>query len=194
MPNKRAVGVRKQSSVDARVERSTRALATALVELMAEHDYDDITVQQVLDRCGVGRATFYAHFRNKADILHSSYDSVLTWFGAQLEATSDGGRLFPVREFLDHLVAQGPLVESLRRSGQLTAMRDALHGHVARTVEQRLASVPGDFDRRLLAQMLAGALVEAVQWWDSHREQHSPAQVDRAFHTLVHRWLTGIQR
>src|SRR5688572_32486622 len=35
------------------------------VELMRTREFNEITVQDLLDRAGVGRATFYSHFRNK---------------------------------------------------------------------------------------------------------------------------------
>ena len=56
------MNVRKTASrSDPRVLRSRRALGDALVELLHERRFDDITVQDILDRASVGRATFYAH-------------------------------------------------------------------------------------------------------------------------------------
>ena len=74
MSNKPRVGVRRTDRLDPRSLRSTRALGRALVDLMHESDFQEITVQQILDRAGVGRATFYAHYRNKEDVLQSSYE------------------------------------------------------------------------------------------------------------------------
>ncbi|WP_280265794.1 TetR/AcrR family transcriptional regulator [Nocardia wallacei] len=54
---------------DRRVRRTHLALHQALIGLMLERGYARITVQDILDRADVGRSTFYAHFRNKDDLL-----------------------------------------------------------------------------------------------------------------------------
>src|SRR5262245_57855262 len=57
--------------VDRRVRRTRRLLREALLSLTLEKGYDQVTVQEVLDRADVGRATFYAHFTDKDDLLIS---------------------------------------------------------------------------------------------------------------------------
>ena len=54
---------------DRRVARSRRALKEALTDLILEHGYEAVTVQDVIDRADVGRSTFYAHFLDKDDLL-----------------------------------------------------------------------------------------------------------------------------
>src|SRR5262249_61932845 len=61
---------------DRRVRRTRRALQEALRELMLQKAYDHITVQDVLDRADVGRATFYAHFRDKDALLMSEFEAM----------------------------------------------------------------------------------------------------------------------
>src|SRR5689334_24059575 len=61
---------------DRRVRRTRRLLREALLALVAEKGYDRVTVQDVLDRADVGRATFYAHFRDKDDLLVSGFDEL----------------------------------------------------------------------------------------------------------------------
>jgi hypothetical protein len=51
--------------VDRRIRRTQKALHDALISLVFEKNYDSITVQEILDRADVGRATFYAHFESK---------------------------------------------------------------------------------------------------------------------------------
>ena len=62
MLNNRPRNVRERAATapqrDRRVVRTRVALGHALVELMLEREFDEITVQQVLDRANVGRATF----------------------------------------------------------------------------------------------------------------------------------------
>ncbi|WP_109523010.1 MULTISPECIES: TetR/AcrR family transcriptional regulator [Nocardia] len=54
---------------DRRVRRTRNALHQALIELMIERGYERISVSDILDRADVGRSTFYAHFRDKDDLL-----------------------------------------------------------------------------------------------------------------------------
>ncbi|MEU7139651.1 TetR family transcriptional regulator [Nocardia sp. NPDC046473] len=56
-------------STDRRVRRTKSLLHRALIELMLERGYDRISVRDILHRADVGRSTFYAHFRDKDDLL-----------------------------------------------------------------------------------------------------------------------------
>src|SRR5436305_620987 len=61
---------------DRRVARSRRLLQEALVALILERGYTAVTVQAVLDRADVGRATFYAHFTGKEALLLSIFEEL----------------------------------------------------------------------------------------------------------------------
>jgi AcrR family transcriptional regulator len=54
---------------DRRVERTEQLLRQALLALVQEKGFEALTVQEIIDRANVGRATFYAHFDNKDDLL-----------------------------------------------------------------------------------------------------------------------------
>src|SRR5262245_66510880 len=100
---------------ETRVERTRHALGTALIELMRERPLQQLTVQDVLDRAGVGRATFYAHFQNKRDLFLSENERFLGWLEAALEAPgSRPGRLAPVSELFAHVAEQGAYLRALR--------------------------------------------------------------------------------
>lgn len=180
---------RSESRTDPRVMRSTRALGAALVELMLEERFEDITVQHILDRAGVGRSTFYAHFRNKGDVLHSSYERMFGWLEHELDAALPRRpRIAPVAEFLEHIGEAGPMMDALRSSGQLEEMSDLAVGFFARMIERRIAPMPGTtppVPPGLVARMLAGALMEMVWWWDRHRATSPAAQMDATFHALA---------
>ena len=57
---------------DRRVQRTRELLLDALFALIVERGYERLTIQNLLDRAGVGRATFYAHFESKDELLASS--------------------------------------------------------------------------------------------------------------------------
>jgi AcrR family transcriptional regulator len=189
MPNKQRSNVRKSAGVDARTRRTTTALALALIQLVQESDggFAEITVRQILQRAGVGRTTFYSHFRSKEDVLHSTYEGI---FGAHKEQlrqdTSAKPRLFPVREFLEHLAGARPVVFAFRRTGLADEMRLQFIGYAADIIECRIRDLKlsTTVQPRLAARMLAAALIESMEWWFDH-ESIAAAEVDIAFHLLA---------
>jgi len=62
----------KENKLDPRVRRTRQLLEQALLDLLAEHDFQSISVQDITARAGVNRATFYAHFSDKYALLDYS--------------------------------------------------------------------------------------------------------------------------
>ena len=57
------------SRVDPRVTRTRKLIRDALVSLLAEKNFESITVQDIAGHATVNRATFYAHFSDKFALL-----------------------------------------------------------------------------------------------------------------------------
>src|SRR5215204_5182741 len=55
--------------LDRRVRRTRRRLRDALIELILEKGYDNITIQEITDRADLSRATFYLHYEGGKDEL-----------------------------------------------------------------------------------------------------------------------------
>ena len=49
--------------------RTSKAITNALISLLKEKPFEKITVQDILDRTPVTRATFYSHFHDKYEII-----------------------------------------------------------------------------------------------------------------------------
>jgi AcrR family transcriptional regulator len=58
-------------NADPRVKRTRQLLQRAFLELFQEKRFSAITVQDIAERATVNRATFYAHFEDKYDLLDS---------------------------------------------------------------------------------------------------------------------------
>ncbi len=67
------------ANTDRRIRRTCKSLHEALISLLLEKNYDEITVQEILDRTDVGRSTFYAHFEGKDELLVSGIHDLRTW-------------------------------------------------------------------------------------------------------------------
>ena len=65
---------------DRRIRRTRKLLNDALVELVAEKEYDEITVQEITERADIGHRTFYRHYADKDDLLADVMEDTLSKF------------------------------------------------------------------------------------------------------------------
>jgi AcrR family transcriptional regulator len=181
---------------DRRIERTRQRLGAALVELIQEKPFIDVTVQEVLDRAGVGRSTFYVHFRDKNDLLLSRLEEFLQVMSTSLsDGKEKSERVAPVTEMFAHIGKQTPLYRTLNESGHLTVFFDLAQTYFMRGIERwlgesgRFAKLP----RRELnarASALAGSLLSLMRWWLDRGTKETPGQMDKLFHRMV--W-TGVR-
>jgi AcrR family transcriptional regulator len=183
--------------IDRRVQRTRDALGDALVELMHEKPFDAITVQHVLDRAGVSRSTFYAHYRDKNDLFVSDVDEFLTSMATLLERCQEASdRVAPVRELFAHLADARRFHAALVASDKVRDVAELGQEHFARAIERRLAELPRargvTAERRTAAaQALAGALLSLLSWWIDRGMPGSPAEMDDLFHRMVWAGVNG---
>ena len=57
--------------MDKRKEKTINVIYEAVAKLIKEKDYDDITIQDLLDKASISRSTFYAHYKTKDELLLS---------------------------------------------------------------------------------------------------------------------------
>lgn len=75
--------------MDRRVQKTRKLLQDALIELVADKGYESVTIQEILDKANVGRSTFYAHFQDKDQLLHSILDRLDELFEQHNKRLSD---------------------------------------------------------------------------------------------------------
>jgi AcrR family transcriptional regulator len=176
---------------DQRVRRTRDRLGDALVELLVQKPFDDITVQDVLDGAGVSRSTFYTHYRDKNDLFLSDAEEFFEGMATALSRFEDKSeRVAPVQELFAHVGEARPFYNALVESGRMHDVIQLGQEHFARGIEQRLNEIPRSRtippDRRgAIAHGLAGSLFSLLTWWAQHGMTLSPEEMDKLFHRLV---------
>lgn len=179
---------------DRRVERTQQLLQAALLSLIKEKEFDAISVQEIIDRANVGRATFYAHYDNKEDLLESGFEGLqATLKERQREAREREGnldeQLFAFshhllahadehREILPSMVSQrgGALIQHLLRHLLVRVVREDVN-----TMMPKAGAVP----KEAIVQFIAGGLYGLMMWWLSGKRRLSVDELDRLFRTLA---------
>jgi len=186
-----------KQKTDRRVLRTRNRLGDALIVLMQEKPFDSITVQDVLDRAGVGRSTFYVHYRDKDDLFLSDADEFLEAIATMLSRREEkSDRVAPVREFFAHVAEAQQLYTALAEAGRIHDFLELAQGHFSRGIEQRLVELTsakgiGLKQGAVTAQALAGALLSLLKWWIDRGKPIPPEQMDELFHKMVWFGVSG---
>ncbi|OFW31433.1 MAG: hypothetical protein A3H97_18585 [Acidobacteria bacterium RIFCSPLOWO2_02_FULL_65_29] len=181
------MAVRKRRATDRRVRKTDARLHDALMSLIHDKSYESIAVRDILDRADVGRSTFYAHFRDKDDLLTSGIYEALQSIRSTA-AASDPFAWFSL-----------PIFEHIHRhrlEGNAAPIegRSALHSRLQRTIEelitdevvrrftrQRLGPIPAE----LAVKHVASTFILVLNWWLDVAGARSPRDADALFRALV---------
>ena len=185
-----------KKKLDRRIQHTREILGDALVALIHEKPFDTITVQQVLDRAGVSRSTFYQHYRDKEDLFVSDVDEFFELMATLLLRRQEiSARVAPVREFFTHVGETVALLSALTRSNKLFEVMEMGELHFARAIEDRLAELPDTrgipvVRRSAIANALAAALFGLLSWWTRRGMPISSTEMDELFHSLLWNGIT----
>lgn len=145
-------------------------LASAAFELFGEQGYESTTIEDIAEHAGVGRATFFRHYRGKDDVIFPDHDRILEQVRERLASSSQATALAAVsdavRLVLMHYVAEG---EKARTRYVLTSSVPALRDREIATVAryQRLfrefigAWMGNSHGAALRAELMSAAVVSA---------------------------------
>jgi len=197
MPSMQAEKAKQKRKPDRRIRQTRNRLGGALIELIQEKPIDQVTVQQVLDRAGVGRSTFYLHFRDKDDLFFSELEQALEMWSTSLSRKQEKShRVAPVMEVFAHIAQTKKLYRALVDSGRIDAFYDLAQEYFARGIEQRLKAstrTGSRAERKLRARShaLAGSLLSLLKWWLDHGAKESAQEMDELFHAIAWNGLRG---
>ena len=161
---------------DRRIRRTRKLLNNALVALIAEKAYDEITVQEITERADIGHRTFYRHYAGKDELLMDVMQDALSGLQDLLVLPSsllytidesditpleNGRRLFEYvgkQEQLFSVLFQGrPVIyQSMLVQARQSAI-NLLHG----VMDEHDSPIPF----RILANHLTTSTIELMKLW-----------------------------
>ena len=177
-----------ETPLDRRAARSRDLLLNALPGLMAERGFERLTAQNIIDRAGVGRATFYAHFENKEGLLAASVDRLRVWLEAMRSRApaQPFGFMLP---FFDHLARHRPIYRTtFERESEVSVERHIRAMMIELVRAELLANRSAGQDDaaiELATQFVVSTFWSVVVWWMGGGGKQSPAEVDAIFLRLA---------
>jgi AcrR family transcriptional regulator len=181
---------------DRRVRRTQDLLRRALLSLIQEKGYYRITVQDILDRADIGRSTFYAHYRDKDDLLRAGFQDIRAALAAERDGadTRPGSKaefLQPMLAVFDHVGRHRQFWEALSRKGGADLvtriLRESVWDLAREHLRSRFPDTQADQPRLEAAiQFVTGACMGLVIWWlEDNTVPYSAAEIHSIFRQLA---------
>lgn len=181
--------------IDFRVQRTYTTLQNALLDLLSEKKFEDITVGELCEKAMIRRATFYKHFGDKYELFSFSIRELQEEFKQKnsLEYDRKRPQTFYV-SMIDHSLQfveqHNNMLQSLIKSDNSHILFNILSNEIEFDIRSHLrqdasngAILPAKPE--LLAAVITGALVNTMKWWILQDMQTPRQELVHACTTLI---------
>lgn len=177
--------------MDRRQRKSRDAIFRAFTELLAKKPYNQITVEQIIQRADVGRATFYAHFETK-DTLLSELNRELFCHIFHGTEEAEHRHIFecdppesPFLHLLEHLAQNDHQILRLLSGPSNELFREFFKTELEGLIRREYTWVSGgkapELPEDFWIHHAAATFVETVCWWITHGKKESPGMIYKYF-------------
>ncbi|MDA8098666.1 MAG: TetR/AcrR family transcriptional regulator [Nitrospiraceae bacterium] len=181
--------------MDRRIGRTRKLMQEALMSLITEKGYEAITVQDILDRADVGRSTFYAHYRDKDELLFSGFEHLRGLFEQQQRSLGaaqqgeHGADFNMILELFRHTGQNHKLYKAIagKQSGEM--ILKYLHRYLydmmivphKALVKSKKTAVPIE----VATHWIVSSLLSLMIWWLENNMPFPPERMDEMFRQLT---------
>lgn len=178
-----------------------QALVSAALDLFLAKGYEETTVDEIAERAGVGRRTFFRYFPSKDDVVFPDHDERLAMVGAFLDSADPAAQpialVCEAARLVLRMYVEDPAfaVRRYQLTRSVAPLRDREIATVSRYqhefsayLRRRLASAP---DGALRAEVAAAAVVAAHNhvlrhWLKDGARSDVELNLDQAFQFVRH--------
>ncbi|GLV54833.1 hypothetical protein KDH_17290 [Dictyobacter sp. S3.2.2.5] len=180
-----------QKAENLRVRRTRILLREALIALIEERSFDNLTVGELTERAMVSRAAFYRHYQDKYDLVEQIFDEAMNTL---FHAIGEFGREHPTDvwvRFFEQIARYDRLYRALLGKKGSPWFAQKMRARLAELIQQHgsLEEAPEAADSKHAAQMahpfpdtfvpdlVAAMLVEAITWWLEQGQAYTPGKM-----------------
>jgi len=176
--------------LDRRIQRTRKLLQNALMELILEKGYAATTVQDIIDRANMGRSTFYAHFEDKENLLHSELEDMQEIFDQHLASQPVPVEspweitLLMFQHAQIHYKFYKALVGEKGNNAVISHISDYLSIRIQEHVKSQVSKKKG-IPPEILAHYLVGSFMVLLTWWLDHNMPYPPERMNAMFEQMM---------
>lgn len=154
--------------VDRRILKSQEAIKTALIVLMSEKSFDDITIQDIADRANVNRGTIYLHYLDKFDLLDKIMEEHINNMRNFCESATEMDYIESTVHCMEYLESNHLFFSTMLASEGASYFRSRFLEFNIKEFKKDVEITKGKnlgHNEDVIVQFVANAYVGVVEWW-----------------------------
>lgn len=178
------------AKTDRRIKKTQEALKNAVLDLMSEKSFDEITIQDLSDRADVSRGTIYLHYMDKYDLLDKLIETHIIELGDRCKAAADldfaSGSLIWTEYFDDNYAFFSMMLASKGAPYFRNRFLDFLIEEFRDEVDVTKGKNKG-LNEDMIVRFVASAYVGVVEWWFTNEKPISHQELAEQLGGLLDR-------
>lgn len=184
--------------LDPRVYRTRKLLRDALINLVPQKGYMDITIQDITDEATLNRATFYLHFKDKDELLLNVFD-YLVQEAIPEPPSQDGSEMADpagaIAAMLDHVRGYADFYRVMLGEQGVPAFMARVRVYIDQIVLRWLEATVLDMVKEpviteVLINYIGSAYLGVISWW---LEREMPYSIEEMQQQLILLTRFGIE-
>jgi AcrR family transcriptional regulator len=189
---------KKQKKIDPRVLRTRQYLQDALISLIKEKGFDNVQIQEITERAGLNRATFYLHYRDKNDLLVKNMSFTLEKLDQTVDIPPavDNGLLTtdamvkPLISVFDHFAEHSDFYHVMLSEIGVPSVINEMQHYIEQVALRWLKKLqPSEkhpvVDTEMIIKFVSTACIGVVKWWLNNGMPYSSEQMAKQLMYLV---------
>lgn len=177
--------------MDRRIQKSKQAIMDALIELMAQKDFETITINEIASKANVNRGTIYLHYVDKYALLNEcvevSLTSLMDYCSAGTQTPESAKE--SMKKTFEYMEDHAFLYTTLLRSGGVPTFHNQLTKMMHQSLEMQveLSGSNGDIPKDIFVHFFASAAASMFEWWFTNSMPYSAAEITEHLWKLMER-------
>lgn len=171
----------------------------AVIELMIEKNFDQITVQDISDRADVSRRTIYLHYMDKFDLLDKLIEEHIDEMRELCNSTDDDADYMDMGLiWFEYFESHSLFFSALLASKGSPFFRNRFLEFFLQELKKKENDTPEGSNQELTDgedvdfQFLGAAIVGVVEWWFKNGKPHPPSYMAARLGVLLERNLEAV--
>lgn len=171
--------------MDRRIAKSHDAIKNAMLELLSQTSFDQITIQNIADTANVSRGTIYLHYKDKYDLLNKLILSYVDELGTLCTPSNDFDYYSSLLVWTKYFEEHYKFFSTMLSSVGVIYFREQFHDMIVKQFLKKLNTNYGinkDFEIEIVSEFLGSAFIGLIEWWITNNMPCSSTNL--AYHLL----------